>query len=608
MNRLESIERQFNIDTELDTLPVEPGVYIFKDNENNIIYVGKAKNIKKRVSSYFLGKNLDYKTQLLVNKIKTVEVMVTDSELDALILENRLIKEFKPYFNIELKDDKTYPYLKIDISSDFPSLLITRKIQRDRSLYFGPYKNVYKIKRFIYNIQKLFNYRNCPSPLKKRKNTCLQYHLQLCPAPCTGYISKEEYQNITRRVLFLLRGKTDEIKKELLSSIEELSKELRFEEAAKLRDKLAAIESGDSERSKIMEHSSRKDMDAVAIIKIEEGIFINVMHFRKGIPSLDSTFYIQGNIEEDEKNIERIIIDLYQDKLPLPEIIYIKYPFNLTKIEEYLSQLQDRKVKIKYAGDKLAKKLINLSEKNAFARTTILKMNYLKKIYEKGIIDIMDLSGMDKLPERIECYDVSTISGKNTLGVYVVIEKGKLKKSEYRIFNIKLKLNDDFSAMKEVLIRRMKHKEWQEPDLFIIDGGRTHRDMGVNTLKEFGIKPNRILAIAKEEEKIFTEIHNNGVTPLISSDGMKLIIKLRDEAHRFAITSLRKKILKSIDKSIFDGIKGIGKKRKEKLFTIYKDIYKLFEEDKEDISKKTGIPLDVIDRVMVKIGNASVID
>lgn len=511
--------------------PDKPGVYIMK-SDSTVLYVGKAKSLKHRLASYSQSPP-DKKTADLVNHTKQIEFIVCETEVDALMLEANLIKEYKPRFNIRLKDDTYYPYLKVT-DEEFPRVMVTRDIN---GKVFGPFQSARALRKTMKFMRKLFPLRTCKT-MKKRP--CLNYHIGLCSAPCAKKITKKEYNQNVDRLIKFLEGKIDELLGELQEEMQNASDALDFEKAALLRDRIAALEK--SRLTQVINRPSLGDIDVVVATGEKMKCF-SVMMVRGGKIIGKHQYVLESNLEE-------FLSEFYANNL-IPHEILIQHPVT-SIITQFLTKKRGKKVEITIPKRGKKKKLLEMTEKDA-------KM-YMKYVYGELTLLKNEL-GLPCTPERIEGYDVSNIMGSEATASQVCFINGKPVKKDYRHYKLRVKGIDDYAMMEEVLQRRFKHREVL-PDLILIDGGKGHLNVALKTLTDLGLDIP-VVALAKKEEDVYTKAGR------ITDMSKSLLITIRDEAHRFAIAyhkTLRRKKLK---KSVLDDIKGIGEKRKKLLMRTF---------------------------------------
>ena len=572
------------LEDKLNNLPTEPGVYQYKNDKGKIIYIGKAKNLRNRVRSYFHSSVDSPKTQIMVSKVSDLELIITTSEIEALILENNLIKQYKPRYNVNLKDDKTFPYIRIT-NEPYPQIYSTRNVIKDGSRYFGPYTDVKSMKNSLRMINKLFKIRSCKywiddETIKQKKvKICLDYHIKKCDGPCEGLISEIEYNSMVNQVVKLLRGKTDELIAELKLEMNSASSNMEFEKAAALRDKIEQLEVYSSKQKVVLPSNDDKDIISAAI----EGkdVASTILNIRSGRLVGKRQLNLSSEKSDDLSEIYNAIIKFYYNEyVEIPkEIVIETEPLDDVALIEWLSEKADRKVSFIIPQRKSeATSLLHMSKQNAILQLKEIQLQRMKK--DGNVPYVLSALQRDlrlkSLPRKIECFDISNLQGTDTVASMVVFVDGKPKKSLYRKFIINdVEGPDDFASMQEVVRRRytraMEEKE-QFPDLIIVDGGKGQLSSAVEILDELGIKDQQIIGLAKRlEEVFFPGISESQSIPKTSSS-LKLIQHVRDEAHRFAITFHRSRRDKRTLQTELTEIPGIGKKIAEKLLTHFDGI------------------------------------
>ena len=582
----------FDIEKELRKLPDKPGVYIMKNEENNTIYVGKAVSLKNRVRQYFRKNNKTTRIEKMVSLINSFEYIVVDSEAEALILECNLIKQNRPKFNVLLKDDKSYPYIKIDTKSDYPGIFYTRRLLNDGSKYFGPYANPYVAKEMLDFIKERYKIRQCKI-LKERKRPCLNYQINKCLAPCMGYITKEKYRDQIYEIIDLLEGKTDKIIKELKIKMNNESEKMNFEEAAYLRDRINAIERI-SEKQKVS-NIGENNIDVIGITKSDIEVCIEIFFVRKSkMIGREQYFYSDLNDMENKEITSGFIKQYYLNNPNIPNKIMIREELEeKEELEKWLSTVNEQKVEIKSPkkGEKL--RFIEMAEKNS--RLTLENKEKDKKEILEELKEVLKLN---VLPYKIETYDISNISGEFTVGAMCVMENGSIKKNLSRRFKIKTVYGqDDVKATQEIISRRLKHSTenledkafGKLPDVIFADGGINQIMAIKNIIKEnklvipvFGMVKNdkhqtRALIMENREEIKLTDKLKN------------LITVFQDTVHNTAIEYHRKIRDKEITKSKLDNVKGIGEKKKQELLKKYGSIDNIKKASIEELILIKGI-------------------
>ncbi|MCI7031169.1 MAG: excinuclease ABC subunit UvrC [Clostridium sp.] len=580
----------FDFKYHLKNLPSKPGVYLMKNSLGEVIYVGKAKILKNRVKSYFQNsKNHSEKVRVMVKHIAEFEYIVTDSEMEALILECNLIKKYSPRYNILLKDDKFYPFIKITINDDFPRVFVTRNYSKDGSKYFGPYTNGTAVYETINLINKIFPLRTCKLLIKEGGEPvrpCLNYHIKKCFGPCGGYINKEEYGKMIKDVIDILSGKDTTVLKVLQSEMEEASMNLEFEKAADLRDKILAIEAI-VEKQKIFK-TMEGDEDFINIYRDEKDSCVQVFFSRDG-KILGREHFIFENTAEDsiEEILEEFITSFYGGTAKVPRTIYVPALSNVELVEEYLTIKRGAKVWIKVPQKGQKREMLEMVKNNAQITLEKFKDKYLrdKEINKIALEELQELLDLEIWPSRIEAYDISNIQGVDSVGSMIVFEEGRSKNSDYRRFRIKtVKGANDYDSMREILTRRFSHgleevKAIQEsklqfsagkfsnfPDLIMMDGGKGQINIALEVLRDLNINIP-VCGLVKDDKHATRGIIYNNEELIInrSSNLMQLIRRIQDEVHRFAITYHRSLRDKRTLHSVLDDIPNVGEKRRRAL-------------------------------------------
>lgn len=544
----------------LKCLPDSPGCYLYYDNTDTVIYVGKAKNLKKRIKSYF-RKTVDrLKTQILVSHIEKLEYILTDSEAEALILESQLIKKYKPKYNILLKDDKKYPYFLIT-DEEYPRITVVRKknLNPDKGRYYGPYTDARAMYSTLDFLKKIFPLKQCKTP-KFKNRPCIYYDIGRCLAPCQNKISSEEYKNLIGQAELFLKGKQSELLKKLMAQIQIYSDSEQFERAARLRDSYYDLQKT-LERQKVVTENTNLNEDVLYFL-YENGIFVTVvMNIREGRLIDKKQFAYPNTFDEDlTLLIETFLKDYYSSiQQDFPDKLISAHLEVLDKntYEEWLNILSGKNIKITYGKTKKGLELLKLAEKNAqnlMETTKIEETNKLKDNFNEVGSYIVEKLGLTNFPYRMECYDISHIQGTNTVASMVVFENGVKKGSEYRRFKVKSTEGkpDDFLSMKEVLTRRLSRlgePKWAKPDLIIIDGGKGQLSSVIQIIEELGVTGIDVVSLAKKHEEVFLPKQSEPVILPRNSSALFLFQRIRDEAHRFAITYHRNLRSKSMTKN-----------------------------------------------------------
>ena len=600
----------FNVEEELKKLPRKPGVYIMRDDKDVILYVGKAINLHNRIRSYFRenigrGPAIDQ----MVSLIARFEYIVTDSELEALVLENNLIKENSPKYNTLLKDDKTYPYIKVTVGEDYPRILFSRTMKKDKSRYFGPYTSAAAVKDTIELLNKLYQLRTCNRVLPRDtglERPCLNYHIKQCLAPCQGYVSKEEYRQQVAGALEFLNGNYSPILKDLEEKMNKAAEELEFEEAARYRDLLSSVRQV-SQKQKITEGVG-EDKDILALYQDETEAVVQVFFVRDG-KLIGREHYYMTHVPENNKPaiLQDFVKQFYAGTPFIPRELMLQYEIEDAElIEKWLSERKGSRVYLKVPKIGSKEKLVELAAQNA---KLVLSQDREKLKREEGrtIGAVKEISDLLQLPltgtARMEAYDISNINGFENVGSMVVYEKGKPKRSDYRKFKIKsVSGPDDYACMREVLTRRFRHgmeesRELEEqemdqeygsftkfPDLILMDGGRGQVNIALSVLEELGIDIPVCGMVKDDNHRTRGLYYHNIELPIDThSEGFKLITRIQDEAHRFAIEYHRSLRSKTQVRSVLDDIPGVGPARRKALMRHFKSLEEIRQATVEDL-------------------------
>lgn len=620
----------FDFKAQLKILPDKPGVYLMKNSLGEIIYVGKAKVLKNRVRQYFQNsKNHSEKVKAMVKNIAEFEYIVTDSEMEALILECNLIKKHSPKYNISLKDDKFYPFIKITTNEDFPRVFITRNFAKDGNKYFGPYPNSGAVHETIKLIRKIFPLRTCKKLIfenGKHTRPCLNYHIKKCNAPCEGHISKDEYKRMIDEIVDVLSGRDKSLINKLKNDMQEASMNLEFEKAASFRDKILAIESI-AEKQKVFK-SQDNDEDFINIYKDEKDCAVQVFFLRDGKVTGRENFILENSAYEDDSVIiSQFIVSFYGGTPKVPKNIYIPLSNDDDNdaLEEFLTIKRGSKVfvKVPIKGEK--KEMLELVKSNAKVTLDQFKDKILrdKEINRLCLEEIQELLELDSMPIRIEAYDISNIQGVDSVGSMIVFEDGKAKNSDYRRFRIKTVKNaNDYDSMREILERRFSHglkeiKEIQErqlkfssgkfsnfPDLIMMDGGKGQVNVALEVLQKLGINIP-VCGLVKDDHHATRGIIYNNKELIINrtSNLMQMIRRVQDEVHRFAITYHRSLRDKKTLHSILDDIPNIGQKRRMALLMKFGSIDNIKKATVEELLETESIDNKAATSIMAYFKN-----
>lgn len=606
----------FDIKEQLKMLPDKPGVYLMKNNENQIIYVGKAISLKNRVRQYFQSlRNQAPKVRAMVANIASFEYIVTDSELEALILECNLIKENRPKYNILLRDDKTYPYIKITMREDYPRVIKTRILKKDGGKYFGPYSNVSALNETLQVIHQVFPIRTCKrniaNSIEKKERPCLNYHIKRCVGPCTGKVDQQQYMQMIQEIILFLDGKEDELIKKIENKMKDAALKMDYEEAALYRDQLTALSSIIEKQKVVSNHDL--DQDIIAAARGEEESYVQVFFIRKGKVVERQQYVISNNVEEGMGEIlSSFVKQFYNNRTFIPKEILIEEELeDKTLIENWLSNKRGSKVLIKTPKIGEKKQLVDMVKKNAILmmeqREEINKRK--KEVKEQLMKELQEKLDLEEPPYRIEAFDISNIQGVESVGSMVVFEEGKPKNKDYRRFKIKtVKGANDYGSLEEVILRRFKRglEETQSliegkstieegkfsnfPDLIMVDGGLGQVHSVEKSLRILGLDIPVCGMLKDDRHKTRGLIYRDKEVVLQKTSPLFLFItKVQDEAHRFAITYHRSLRREATLSSTLEEIPGIGKKRRIALMKHFKDINKIKTATIEELMKVDGI-------------------
>lgn len=568
----------------IKNLPDTPGVYIFKNSEGEIIYVGKARSLKDRLSSYISPAIMDEKTSHLIDEIDDFEIIVTKTEKDAFFLENNLIREHQPKFNVKLKDDKAYPIIKITLNEDFPGAYYVRRVENDGARYFGPFAPASSARNTMRILSRWFKIRQCSENIDgKRGRPCLDFYINQCTAPCTGNVSKEEYRRQVEDAIMFLEGRTEELTKKLEKRMMEMAKKEEFERAAEIRDLIKVIQS--LKETPVFTSVSLEELDIIGFSREGNDVNISLFLMRKGKIAEKRDFFFTGIFERDEDFLSSFIIQYYLESRIIPAKIIIPFPIaNSSFIDSYIQNETGIKTEIIYPEERRLLNLLRVANQNA----KLSMETRISLITEKEILESL---GLKDIPKHIEGFDVSHLFGTEKVGSMVTFINGKPFKNGYRKFIIKeVEGIDDPACIKEIVKRRfgraIEEKE-KFPELVLIDGGKGQLNSALKAIEELGISGVPVIALAKEEELLYLK-GKDGVRLERTSPFLKLLQRVRDEAHRFAISFHRKRKEKRDFETILDGIKGVGEKKREKFFSKFQSIDDILKAPKEEIEKIIG--------------------
>ncbi|MFC2072451.1 excinuclease ABC subunit UvrC [Chloroflexota bacterium] len=599
---------------QLKQLPANPGVYLLRDAEGNILYVGKAADLHHRVRSYFgASQKLSPKLERMVARVNDLDFFVTNSEQEALILECNLIKRHRPHYNVRLKDDKTFPYLKINLNEDWPRVYITRRLEENGGHYFGPFASAKSVRQTLKVLKGVFPFRSCSRVITGRDlRPCLDYYIHHCLAPCIGVVSKQEYSEVIKQVILFLEGKQETVVHGLESKMKKASEALDFEKAAILRDQIQAID-------RVIEGQRiatavRGEQDVIAFTQDKDRAYVQVFFIRSGKLIGRESFVLQGTSSEEPKQIMSSFIKQFYGSAPyIPPLLLIQHPVeDKTIIEHWLQSKRGAMVHIQvpYRGNK--KRLVEIVAENAEQGLQQLKAKQqaTSSTLTAALNEIERELHLPRFPSRMECYDISNIQGRAAVGSMVVFDHGKPKPSHYRHFRIKTVSGvDDYAMLQEVLRRRFKRSSLKSsatstantwailPDLVLIDGGKGQLSATLSVMHEMGAGSIPTASLAKEKEEIFIPQQTEAIILLGSSPGLQLLQRLRDEAHRFALGYHQKIRRKETFSSVLDAVPGIGPNRKRALLKQFGSVRAIREASTEELATTRGMSQSLAQKI-----------
>ena len=592
------------IQEKLKQIPTHPGVYQFFNSDGKIIYIGKAKNLRNRVRSYFQSKKHQMaKTISLVKNIDNLDWIVVRNEVEALMTEANLIKAHRPRYNIDLKDDKAYPFIRIT-KEPYPQVLLTRKIVRDGSKYYGPFTDVGRLRMTLKALHKVFPIRSCSYYLddkvvtEKKVKLCLDYHINKCEGPCEGLVSQDHYQEMVDRIEDFMKGKTKRTEAHITVLMKEASSNQKYEEAAMYRDQLEAMRSFKERQSHVA--TDFEERDVVALAREDNLGVAVIIRIRNGRIFSREKLSLQGLDENDGATLQTVISRFYMDSDFVPKEISLQLnPSDEKDLIQWLKEKRKGAVHFLYPqkGEKAKELRVTMQNAKLLLGEWIINREKRKEQVPKMLGQLQEDLNLDVPPKRIEAFDISHLGGTNTVASLVCFIDAKPRKTDYRKFNVKTVSGiDDFAAMREVVYRRYKRVKEEEkpfPDLILIDGGKGQLSMAVSALRELGLDYIPVIGLAKRLEEVFVPGNPEAQSIHKQSPGLILLRRIRDEAHRFAITFQRQKRNKDMVLSVFSQIPGMGKKRLEKLFQIFDGPEAIAKLTPEVINGETGIPLKI---------------
>jgi excinuclease ABC subunit C len=580
-------------------LPALPGIYIFRDKQDNIIYVGKAASLRNRVSSYF-QKTASHteKTRQMVEHIDRIEFVVTESEIAALILECQQIKKYRPHYNILLKDDKSFPYIKIDVADEWPTINITRRRYNDGAKYIGRVPSAWSARQTYEFVKRTFPFRSCSKVLTgKETRPCLKYHIRRCPAPCIGCISRQDYIDGVRQAIAFLEGREEQVLRELRKSMQAASTSLQFEKAAQIRDQVQAIEAVIAANK--IPLNVRGEIDAIALAREADLSCIRIFSVREARLSADEHFFLEDVRDEPYSVLlESFIQQYYSSAEQIPGLLLLQYsPDQPELLSKWLKEKKGAAVELRVPARGAALRLVGMVAENAQQQLEIYKARRARLPENlQALSGLKELLSLPGVPQRIEAYDISNMQGTNAVGSMVVFENGAPKPSRYRRFRIKSVLHsDDYAMMREMIKRRFaagtaEDETWKErPGLVLIDGGMGHLHAAMAAMAESGVSDIPVISIAKQNEDIYKPGKDGPIAIPRPSAELHLLQRIRDEAHRFAVTYHRTARSKQARHSVLDSIAGIGPSRRKALIKRFGSVHALRLASLEDITSVKGV-------------------
>jgi excinuclease ABC subunit C len=597
------------IESQLKRLSTGPGVYILRDAKGDVLYVGKAKSLRPRVRSYFQAGSSDTRQGIrqMASRVEAIETIVTSSEVEALHLEQNLVKRHRPPFNVRLRDDKSFPYIAVTVEDDFPRVMFTRERHRRGVVYFGPYANAKKVRETLDVLNRVFRYRPCEGPQPGRHSgiPCLDFHIERCHAPCVGYISKEDYRELIDQVIEFLSGDDRPIRRRLEAQMREAAADERFEDAARYRNRLHAIERL-SERQAV-ERKSIGTIDVIGVAVSSERAAVQVFPLREGRMVDRYSFHLENAAgEEVEEVLEQFCLEYYGSAPSIPpQILVPRETGDLSALEAFLSERRGSNVEVRAPERGEKRRLQELAQQNAQlaldSQTFVTETKRARRL--ESLEELREALNLESLPIRIECFDISNIQGQEIVGSMVVFEDAVAKKSHYRKFTVKgVDGQDDFASMREVISRRFSRlsadpgsDDWNEsfaatPNLVVIDGGKGQLSAALAAMQELDLPRVAVISLAKRIEEVFVPGRPDPILLDERSPGLQLLQRIRDEAHRFAVTFHRQRRDAAARESVFDQIDGVGPARRRALLRHFGSAERVLNATEEELEGVPGLP------------------
>ncbi len=583
-------------------LPLNPGCYLMKDENGVVIYVGKAKSLRKRVSQYFLP-NRDRKTTMLVEKIRDIDHIITGNDYEALVLENNLIKKYNPHYNIMLKDGKSYPMIRIT-HEDFPKVFKTRRIIKDGSDYFGPFPDASRMAEYLELIDRLFNLRKCSTPLRKREKPCLYYHIGRCSAPCCGLISKEEYGRSIDRIRRFLSGGGDDLERQIRDEMMVASKAMEYEVAAKKRDMLVALQSV-SKAQMVEDHSADASMESrdYAAVEMRSPLCtVSIMQFRDG-KLIGRALYRAQTFGDESETLLNFLTQYYEDGREIPNEIFISHEVDIELISRYFHEVLGHDVRFQVPKEGRDFRILRMAAENA---SRDVEKRLKSRDNTKALEELQSVAGLEELPELIEGFDIAQLSGKYTVASLISFVDGNPNPAGYRRFNIRSLEGaiDDFGAMREAVYRRYSRvieENLKKPNLVLIDGGHGQVNVARDVLDELGLADVPVLGLAKEYETIVFDDGRPDLRLDHSNEGLRVLIAVRDECHRFATGANQAMRSKETSFHLLQSVPGIGPKISDKIMEAFTTLDDVVQCTPQEISQRAGVSLNVAENLLKRL-------
>jgi excinuclease ABC subunit C len=598
--------REERIEEQLNGLPAKPGVYLFRNSKDDVLYVGKAKSLRSRVRSYFRGGDARLGLDRLIERVERIEVIVTQSEVEAYHLEQNLIKRHRPTFNVRLRDDKSYPYIAVTMEDEYPRVMFTRERHRRGVVYFGPYASAKKVRETLDVLNRVFPYRPCEGPQPGRHSgiPCLDYHIERCLAPCVGYVTKEDYRAVVERVVEFLSGETRPVLRELEEKMRAAAERQNFEEAARYRNRLYSVRHLAERQA--ADKRAIGTVDVIGLVSSGETAAVQVFPLRGGRLVDRHTFYLENDAGEDVPQLlESFCLEYYGGAPSLPPLIVVPPEAGpATALAAYLSDLRGSKVEVRAARRGEKRRLQELAQQNAeLALESDAAQRERKRLRRiEALEELRECLNLESLPIRIECFDISTIQGESPVGSMVVFQDAVPKKAHYRKFGIKgVEGQDDFAMMAEVISRRfarakqVTEERYDEgfaaiPNIVVMDGGKGQLSAALAAMQAHDLPRVAVISLAKREEEVFVPGRSEPVALGRDSAGLQLLQRIRDEAHRFALGFHRRRRDAKARESILDALPGVGPARKRALIQHFGSPERLLNASREELEGVPGVP------------------